>query len=255
MLKWTLFAFTCLFGLAIGSFLNVCIYRLPLGRSIVKPRSACPSCGKMISWYDNIPILSYILLRAKCRECGEPISIGYPLVEALTAALAAGLYLQFGPTVQMVIYFAFCCGQIIIAFVDLDHQIIPDVISLPGIVVGLACSFLLPQRFLESLIGAAAGGGALFAVAFTYKRITGREGMGLGDVKLLAMMGAFLGWKAIPFIILISSLFGTLVGIGLIVLAGKGTKFAIPYGPFLSGAAIAYLFIGQRILSWYMAFH
>lgn len=241
-----------IFGAVFGSFLNVCICRIPQGRSIVSPPSACTSCGKTIRFYDNIPILSWIFLLGRCRNCGASFSIRYPSVEALTGLFAAALFFVFGPTIEMAIYFVFVCALIVITFIDIDHQIIPDVISLPGIPLGVIASFLLPTGILDSVIGAAAGGGILFAIAAGYFYLTGKEGMGGGDIKLLAMIGAFLGWKGVLVTIMAGSFTGAVIGSILMLAWGRGSKHPIPFGPFLAAGAILYLFTGDAIISWYM---
>lgn len=246
-----LFAF--FLGAIIGSFLNVCIYRLPNKESILSPPSHCPHCGAPIRFYDNIPIVSYLVLRGKCRQCKGHISLRYPVVEATFGFLTLALFLRYGPTITFVLLLAFTAALIIITFIDLDHQIIPDSISIPGILAGVGASFLIPLvTWLESLIGIAIGGGFLFLVAVGYKWITGREGMGGGDVKLLAMLGAWLGWKAVPFILFSSSLVGVLVGGSIGLLQRTGFRSRIPFGPFLALSAIIYVFFGQELMSWYL---
>ena len=241
------------FGALIGSFLNVCISRLPKEESIVTPGSHCPQCKRPIKFYDNIPLVSYLLLRGKCRNCGNPISTQYPLVESITALMSFLLFMKFGPSLSYLLYFAFVAGLIVITVIDLYHQIIPDVMSLPGIVVGLLGSLVIPQvTFLNSIIGVAVGGGSLFVVATLYQWVFKREGMGGGDVKLLAMIGAFLGWKAVILTILLSSLIGSITGIGIMVMKGKGFKYAIPFGPFLSLGAVIALFYGEALIQWYL---
>jgi leader peptidase (prepilin peptidase)/N-methyltransferase len=243
-----------LFGGCIGSFLNVCIYRLPQGLSIVSPRSFCPQCRSPVRSYDNIPLLSYLLLRGKCRSCGAKISWRYPLMEALTGAFAVALYLKFGLTLGFFAFFAFTAALLVITFIDLDHRIIPDVISLPGIAVGFGLSFFLPApSWTDSLIGLLAGGGSLYLVAIGYEALTKREGMGGGDVKLLAMIGAWLGWKAVLFTLFLASLTGTLIGGGAMVVQRQGRHYAIPFGPFLAFAALAYLFFGPQLIEWYLS--
>jgi len=215
-------------GAIIGSFLNVCIIRLPEGRSIVSPPSHCPACRSAIRFYDNIPVFSYILLRGRCRGCGERISPRYPLVEFLTACLSVLLMLRFGPSLSYVVYLLFVSSLVVITFIDIDHRIIPDKISLPAIPIGFALSFLLPEiTWLQSLIGVLVGGGSLLLVAVVYEAITGAEGMGGGDIKLLAMLGAFLGWEGALFTIMASSLTGTIAGGGYMILSGKGRRWAI----------------------------
>ena len=239
-------------GAVIGSFLNVCIYRIPAGKSIVSPSSSCPSCGHQIRCYQNIPIISYLILQGRCASCRQPISMRYPIVEALTGGLFALVFHYFGLNVETPVYWLFLAVLVAIFFIDLDHRIIPDVISLPGIVVGFLCSFLLPQvSWLESLLGVLIGGGVLLLIAWGYELLTKREGMGGGDIKLLAMLGAFLGWKAVLPVVFLASLLGTLVGVPLLFLQKSGTRLAIPFGPFLATAAFIYLFWGKRLIDWY----
>ncbi len=239
-------------GLCVGSFLNVCIYRLPAGKSVVRPASACPACGRLIRWYENIPLLSYIILRGRCRGCNTTIALRYPIVELLTGLAALAVVTYFGIQLQSLIYFLFVASLILVTFIDIDHRIIPDVISLPGIPIGFAASFILPQvNWTDSLIGVLLGGGSLLVIAWGYQLITGREGMGGGDIKLLAMIGAFLGWKGVLFTIMSSSFIGTLVGVTLMLKTRKGMRLSIPFGPFLSIGSIIYLFFGERIIHWY----
>ena len=245
--------FAVIFGAMIGSFLNVCICRLPREESIVFPSSHCPRCQQPIRFYDNIPIISYLLLGRRCRHCAAPISIQYPLVEGITALSSLLLFIQFGPSWSYLFYFAFVAALTAITVIDLYHQIIPDVISLPGIGVGLIASLILPQiTFLNSILGILLGGGSLFLVATVYHWLFKREGMGGGDIKLLAMIGAFLGWKAVILTILLSSLIGSITGIAVMLLKGKDFKYAIPFGPFLSLGAVISLFYGERIIHWYL---
>ncbi len=242
-----------IFGLIIGSFLNVVIYRLPEHQSIVFPASHCPHCGKQIKPYDNIPLVSYIMLRGRCRYCGEKISLRYPAVELITGLLAAGLFIKYGFTVDLMVFFVLSAGLIAITFIDIDRMIIPNAISYPGIVLGFASSFFVSTNNpVSAAIGILAGAGILFATAFIYKRVTGVEGMGMGDVKLMAMIGAFLGWEAALFTVIISACIGSIAGIFLVVFAGKGRKHAIPYGPFISASAIVYLFYGQTLITIYL---
>jgi leader peptidase (prepilin peptidase)/N-methyltransferase len=240
------------YGAIIGSFLNVCIARLPDGRSVVRPPSHCPKCQTFLAWYDNVPILSYLVLGGRCRTCRVHISAVYPAVEVLTGALAVALFLRLGPTLAFFGYFVFAAALVVITFIDLDHQIIPDVISLPGIVVGLAFSLVSPLVTpLDAALGVLAGGGTLLAVAWLYKTFRGQDGMGGGDIKLLAMIGAFLGWQSIFVTLFVGSVIGSLIGIVLMLYEGADTKLAIPFGPFLAGGALVYLFWGDRILAFY----
>jgi len=242
--------FAFIFGAAIGSFLNVCIFRLPAETSIIKPGSRCPKCLHPLRFYDNIPLMSYILLRGKCRDCGAKISWRYPLVELITALLALLLFMKFGLTLNLLIFFIFTAVLIVITFIDLDHQIIPDVITLPGIpLFFLAAVFLVKEvTWRDALLGLLIGGGMLFVIALVYELITKREGMGGGDIKLLAMIGGFLGWKSLMFILLFSSFSGAIIGITAMIINKQDMKYAVPFGPFLSAAAVAYLFWGDAFM-------
>jgi leader peptidase (prepilin peptidase)/N-methyltransferase len=236
------------FGAAIGSFLNVCIWRVPEEKSIVFPSSHCPKCEKSIRPYDNIPVLSWLVLRGRCRDCGEPISPRYPLVEILTALLSLSMFWKYGPSLEYLAAFLFAAVLVVITFIDFDHQIIPDVISLPGIpVFFLLAVFVMGIGFVESILGILIGGGFLYLIAVGYELLTKREGMGGGDIKLLAMIGAFLGWKSLFFVVFMSSILGALVGVVLIAIKGKDMKYAVPFGPFLSIAAVMYLFVGSEL--------
>ena len=240
------------YGLCVGSFLNVCIYRLPLNRSIVRPGSSCPSCGMAIRWYDNIPILSYLILRGRCRHCQSAFSFRYPAIEALTGGFALIALYAFGPTTNALVHFLFFSVLITITFIDLDHRIIPDAISLPGIPLFFGLAFLVPNMtWQESAMGIAVGGGSLWLVAFIYERLTGNTGMGGGDVKLLAMMGAFIGWKGVLFTVFFSSLTGSVIGITLMLIQKGNMKLAIPYGPFLATGGIVYTLWGVPLIVWY----
>ncbi len=242
-----------IFGACIGSFLNVCIYRIPAGLSIVHPGSSCPRCKTMIPFYNNIPILSYLLLVGKCSTCKTPIAIRYPLVELLGGFFALACLLSFGPTLHGLVVFAFIATLIVVTFIDLDHRIIPDTISLPGIPIFFLAALVVPaMTWRTSALGILAGGGSLFAVAGVYQLITGREGMGGGDIKLLAMIGAMIGWQGILFTLFAASAIGTLVGVSAMIQSGKGMRLAIPFGPFLAMGAITYLFFGNAIIVWYV---
>jgi len=246
--------FAFLFGSIIGSFLNVCIFRLPPKKSLLFPASHCPHCRQPIRFYDNIPIISYLVLRGRCRFCNQPISPQYVIVELLTALFSLLLFLHYSLT-EYFIYFAFFSSLMVVTFIDLKHQIIPDAISLPGIGAGFLASFVLPRiTYLDSLIGIALGGGILYFVALGYYLITKTEGMGMGDVKLLAMVGAFLGGKAVVITIFLSAFLGAVVGVAVMVIKRKSRKYAIPYGPFLSIGALLSLFWGDVLLAWYYHF-
>ena len=245
-----------MFGSCIGSFLNVCIYRIPNeSMSIFFPiKSKCMSCKNDIRFYDNIPILSYFILRGKCRDCGTYISYRYPFIELITGLSGVAAFITYGSGIEFVIYFTLIASLIVITFIDIDHFIIPDIISLPGIIFGFISSFFLYDiNWTESLSGILVGGGILFIIGEIYFRIKKIEGMGGGDVKLLAMLGAFFGIKGIIFIIFISSAMGTLAGIfSFIFSEQKIFSLKIPFGPFLSLAAIIYLFWGNKIIYWYL---
>ncbi len=246
-------AFVFFVASLIGSFLNVCIHRIPSGQSVAFPASHCPHCSTPIQPWDNIPILSYLLLRGRCRQCKVRISPRYPAVEAITGVAGIATFVAFGPSPQGLLMFAFLCSLIVITFIDLDHQIIPDVISLPGILVGLAAAFLPGSPgWFDSLMGVLIGGGILWAIAEGYFRLTGREGMGGGDVKLLAMIGAFLGWRAIPVTLMVASLTGTALGVAMMMRSGEGRQMAIPFGPFLAAGAVVALFVGEPLMEWYL---
>jgi len=245
--------FVFVLGAVVGSFLNVCIHRLPGGESIVFPASRCPACRTAIRPFDNIPLLSYLLLRGRCRACGSSIPIRYPLVELITGAAAVASFHLCGWSPHFAVSFAFLSALIVITFIDLDHQIIPNVISIPGIVVGLVAAVALGQPdWRASLAGLALGGGLLWIVAEGYYRLTGREGMGGGDVKLLAMIGAFLGWRAVPVTLLLASLTGTIVGASVMLFRGGDSRTPIPFGPFLAAGAACALFFGEPLIQWYL---
>lgn len=242
-----------IFGLCIGSFMNVCIYRVPVSKSIVHPGSMCPKCGNVIRFYDNIPVLSYLWLKGRCRNCNESISIRYPLVEIISGLFSLCVFLIFGLSLEGIIYYVFISTLLVITFIDIDHQIIPDTISIPGIPAGFIASFVLPSlTYLDSLLGILAGGVSLFLVSWIYELIKGKSGMGGGDIKLLAMIGAFIGWKGVLFTIFISSAVGTLTGIIIMLRTQKGLKLAVPFGPFLSIGAVIYIFFGPQLIYWYL---
>lgn len=238
-------------GLFIGSFLNVCIHRIPREESIVFPSSRCPGCGAKIKPWDNIPVLSYLILRGKCRSCKEKISIRYPLVEILSALLALAMLYRFGLNASFAVYYAWACALLVITFIDLDHQIIPDSLSIGGIVVGLALVWWMPVSYKDAFIGLGLGAGLLIAVIYGYYFLTGKQGMGGGDVKLLGMIGVFTGWQGVLFAIFTGSLLGSLVGIPWALLQKKNMQTAIPFGPFLALGALLYVLFGEMIIAWY----
>jgi len=245
-------AFAAAFGAVVGSFLNVCIYRLPLGRSIVWPASACPQCHRALSWFENIPVASFLALRARCRTCRAPISWRYPFVEALTALFFAFAWWYFGPGVLFVSRLVFGCALIVLFAIDLEHHLLPNVITLPGIVVGLGFSVFTEPGWVASLIGIAFGGGVLYLIAEVYYRVRHEEGLGMGDVKMLAMVGAFLGWQLTLVTLMMASIAGSLIGLFLIATSRGTMKYALPFGTFLAlGAAVAAT-VGPALLEWYL---
>ena len=242
-------------GLIVGSFCNVCIYRIPKNESIIYPASHCPKCRTTIRPFDNIPLLSYILLKGRCRNCGSKISIQYPIVEFLTGIIYLIIYLIYGLSIQSLIYTILSSALIIIAFIDLQEQIIPDIISLPGVVIGLILSFIVPyMSFINSVLGVLVGGGIILIIALVGSKIFKKEAMGGGDVKLAAMIGAFLGWRYTIISLFLGFFLGALTGIILIMAKIKKRKDAIPFGPFLALGSIITLLWGEKILLWYLGF-
>jgi len=272
---WFLWAIAFCFGASLGSFLNVCIYRIPADESVVSPGSRCPGCRTPIAWYDNVPVLSWMVLGGRCRRCHASIAARYPFVEAATGGLALLALWRFGATPAAAVAFAFTAALLLITFIDFDHFFIPDEVSLPGVLVGL-CVSALPGGIglADSAIVAAVGGGILWLVAWSYERTTGTEGMGLGDVKLLAMIGAFLGWQAIPVILIVASMGGSVAGV-VVIFGRRGRRqmarvgrtlgwhavptfarraarrTAIPFGPFLALGAIVALYVPQVTLPFH----
>lgn len=244
-----------LFAISIGSFLNVCIYRVPENISIMTPGSFCPNCNTPIPFHYNIPVLGYLFLRGRCRFCKIKISMRYPLIECLTGALAVLLFLKFGLTKEMLFWFVFTCVLITISFIDIDHQIIPDVISLPGILIFSLSAFLVPGMGIkDAVFGIITGGGSFTAVALLYYLFRKQEGLGGGDIKLLAMIGAATGIKGVFFTVFWGSVFGTIAGILLILLnKNAGPKLKIPFGPYLSLGALCYIFLGNELIAWYIS--
>lgn len=258
-----------IFGTVIGSFLNVCIYRLPREESIAYPGSHCISCSEPISFYNNIPILSYLFLKGRCSKCNSEISLRYPLVEIITGLLFLATVRSFGLSLETLFYLVFISALIAITFIDLRHMIIPNVITYPGIILGILYnalktdwsyglelisnfsldvqnffSLLSEVPILDSIFGVVLGGGLLLLVAYSYEVIKKRQGMGMGDVKLLAMIGAFFGWEGVLFVIFLASILGSVIGISIIIVKRGDLKYALPFGPFLSIAAVIYIFTG-----------
>jgi len=242
-------AVVLVFGLVLGSFLNVVIARLPERRSLWAPRSACPSCGAQIGWYDNVPLLSFAVLGGRCRACGAPISWRYPLVEAITAALLGFAWLEFGPTPEFVVAAALLAALLAITAIDLRHQIIPDAITLPGILAGATANVATRHLgWAEVALGVVLGGGVFFVII-----VASRGGMGAGDMKLGAMLGAFLGWKIALFGLMVGVVLGGAWAVALMALGVRGRKDAIPFGPFLAIGGAAALFWGEGVVKWYVS--
>lgn len=248
-----------IFGAIIGSFLNVCIYRMPLGKSIVLPPSHCPFCGRLIRWFDNVPVLSYIVLLGKCRSCGRKIPFRYPLVELLAAFSGAGLLRFFPMGPVFIVYWGFVLALITVSFIDFETQEIPDIITLPGIVIGIGMVTFFNilgdegrlGAFFDSLLGVLAGGGVMFLMGFFGEMIFRKEALGGGDVKLMAMAGAFLGWKLVILAFFLAPFFGAGVGIFMKI---KFKSEVIPYGPYLAMASIISLLWGGEIISYLFPF-
>ena len=238
-------------GLAFGSFFNVVIYRLPRGESLWSPPSRCPRCGKPIRMTDNIPVLGWLLLRGRCRYCANPISIQYPIVEAVTGAVFL-LIAWVTPLEPLLASRLILASALIVLFgIDLEHQILPNVITLPGIVIGFAFSFVTPVGWVNSLLGIALGGGLLYGIIWAYYVWRRQEGMGMGDVKMLAMIGAFLGWRAVILTVFLSSLVGAIIGVFLARGRQEGMQMAMPFGTFLALAALAAMLAGEPLMDWY----
>jgi leader peptidase (prepilin peptidase) / N-methyltransferase len=244
-----------LLGLSVGSFLNVCVHRLPRRQSLVHPGSRCPHCGYVLRWYDNIPVVSYLLLRGRCRVCRESIAIRYPALELATLVLFLVHGAVFGWSALLVVRLLFACAMVVLFAIDLEHHLLPDVITLPGIVAGLLFSIVLPPGIVDSLLGVLVGGGVLWLIGEAYYRYSGQEGMGGGDVKMLAMIGAFLGWKLVLVTLVLSSVAGSLIGVVVIAAKRGGMKYALPYGTFLALGALAASLVGERLVSWYLGFY
>jgi leader peptidase (prepilin peptidase)/N-methyltransferase len=242
------------FGAIVGSFLNVCIHRLPRGKSIVWPASACPGCDRQLAWYENVPVFSFLALGGRCRTCRVPISIQYPIVELATAAMFGFGWWYYGPGLLLASRLVFGCALIVLFAVDLELQLLPNAITLPGIVVGFLFSLVTEPGWLSSVLGIVVGGGSLFLVAEAYFRIRHEEGLGMGDVKMLAMIGAFLGWKLALLTLMLASFSGSLIGLTLIVTRRGSMKYALPFGTFLALGAAAAATVGPSVLDWYLRY-
>jgi leader peptidase (prepilin peptidase)/N-methyltransferase len=252
--------YVVLVGLVLGSFLNVCIHRLPLGLSVVRPPSRCPSCRTEIRWYQNVPVLSWLFLLGRCASCGARISWRYPLVEVLTGALALSLWHAYGPSIAFFIAAGFGMALVVLFFTDYDHQLLPDRVTLVGFAAGMAVAwwnpFLGPEglpRVWSAVSGAALGSGVLWGIGALYTKLRGVEAMGMGDVKMMAMVGAFTGPKGVLFTLFFASLLGAAIGLALIPLRGRTLKDALPFGCFLAPAAFAALLVGRQLVERYLA--
>ena len=246
-------ALAAVFGALIGSFLNVCIYRVPLGTSVVWPASSCESCRRELSWYENLPIVSWAALGAKCRTCKAPLSMRHPFIEALTALMFGAAAWYYGPGVLLASRLVFGCMLIVLFAIDLDHHLLPNVITLPGIIVGLAFSVVTTEPgVVNALIGAVVGGGSLWLIAEIYYRLRHEEGLGMGDVKMLAMVGAFVGWQLTVVTLVMASIAGSIVGVILIASKKGDMKYALPFGTFLALGAAAAATVGPVVLGWYL---
>ncbi len=242
-------------GLAVGSFLNVCIHRLPRGQSLNSPPSRCPHCDYRLRWSDNIPLVSYAFLGGRCRQCRARISVRYPIVELITMALFVAHGAVFGWTPLLVPRLVFACAMVVLFAIDLEHHLLPNVITLPGIAVGLIASAVLPPGIVDALIGVLIGGGVLWLIGEAYFRYSGHEGMGGGDVKMLAMIGAFLGWKLVLVTLVLSSVLGSVIGLIVIAARKGGMKYALPYGTFLALGALVASLAGESIVNWYVSLY
>jgi leader peptidase (prepilin peptidase)/N-methyltransferase len=241
-------------GLAVGSFLNVCIHRLPRGESLVHPASRCPRCGRSLRWHDNIPVLSWIWLGGKCGQCQAPISVQYPLVELVAAALVVGIVMVTPPGPLLASRLVFACALVVLFAIDLEHHLLPNVITLPGILVGWLFSLFAPPGWQASLAGILLGAGLLYGTAAAYYMVRREEGLGMGDVKMLAMVGAFLGWKAVLLTLVLASFAGALVGIFMMITSRGGMRYALPFGTFLAVGSIVAMLVGDQIIAWYLGF-
>ena len=243
------------FGLVIGSFLNVCIHRIPLGLSVVHPPSRCGACGRTLRWYHNIPVLSWVALRGRCGFCGARVSAQYPIVEVVTGVAFVLVVWLTPPEPLLAARLLLTCLLIVLFGIDLEHQILPNVLTLPGIVAGFLFALAGPPGWRDSLIGIALGGGLLYAVAAGYYAVRKEEGLGMGDVKMLAMIGAFLGWQAVLLTVVLASFSGAVIGVALIAAQKGSMKYALPFGTFLAlGAGVAML-AGEGIIAWYVGFY
>lgn len=245
--------FSLVLGLILGSFYNVCIHRYLVGEKVNDPpRSHCPKCGHKLSWHENLPLISYAILKGRCKSCNKPISARYPLVEAISGVLATALAFKYGPSVEWLVYMVFTGGLIVASFIDFAEFILPDEVTLGGAPLAfLSAWLLLDLSWIDSLAGAALGAGIFLLLQRVYRRIRGDEGMGTGDVKLMLLIGALTGWQSLAFIIFAGSLSALIASLAYLR-AGEGMRTAVPFGPFLAAGAILYILVGEAAMDWYM---
>jgi len=239
-------------GLIVGSFLNVCIYRIPRGQSVVHPPSRCPGCGRPLRWFDNVPVVSWIVLRGRCRRCQARISAKYPIVETATALLAVAIVAVTPPGPLLASRLVLGAMLIVLFAIDLEHQILPNTITLPGIIVGFLFSLFAPPGPVASLLGILLGAGILYAIAAAYFLLRKEEGMGMGDVKMLAMVGAFLGWRPVLLTLVMASLAGSVVGLTLMAVGRGSMRYALPFGTFLAAGTVLSMLVGEQMFNWYL---
>ena len=244
-----------LFGLAVGSFLNVCIHRLPRGESVVAPPSRCPACGQRIRWFDNVPVVAYLALRGRCRHCRAAVSPLYPIVEAATPVLFLLQYREVGFDPLLAPRLLFTAAMVALFAIDLRHRLLPDAITLPGIAAGMVFALFLDPGWMDAAIGAVAGGGSLLAISEAYYRLRGVEGLGLGDVKMVAAIGAFLGWQMTLVALSLAFVLGAAVGAGLMAAGRAGPRTALPFGSFLAVTAVAATLVGGPLIDWYLSLY
>ena len=252
-LSWLL-SVAGLLGLCVGSFLNVCIYRLPLDKSLAWPASHCPACKRPLMWFENIPVMAWLLLGGRCRSCRARISVVYPFVEAFTGAMFVWATWQYGIDWLLVSRLLFGCALIVLFFIDLEHRILPNVITIPGAIIGFLFSFVTPPGWVSSLVGLVVGGLIPLVIAEIYYRLRRVEGLGMGDVKMLALIGAFLGWRHVLLTLMIASLLGSLVGLPLAI-RRRDMKASMPFGTFLAIAAMLAAGAGDTMIAWYLSFY
>ena len=242
-------------GLSVGSFLNVCIYRLPRGESVLRPRSRCPKCQRSLTWYENVPVVSWLVLRARCGGCGARISARYPAIEIVTALLWVLIVWTTPPGWLLASRLVLATALIVLFMIDLEHQLLPNAITLPGIVAGFLFSLVTHPGPVDSLIGIIVGGGVLYAIAAAYYLLRKEEGMGMGDVKMLAMVGAFLGWQQVLLTLVLSSFAGAVIGLAVMSLQRGTLRYALPFGTFLAVGTLIAMLAGEQILAWYVGLY